>query len=248
VYSKSAGLRPLGVRFLPRSPCFQAVAEDRNPLCDPFRTLTVPSALLCRVLLPFLRLPRHRTRSWSYVYPSAALASAALRQKYRPNQATTCTCDVGCECRVRRCLPGLPPSGTCARLDRTTKATCQAVLGRQISSPHCRRTALPASRSSRHRHVVCRLALASSLFPKRRQPQINFLADSLAGLGLVTPRSSRDICEKERARLKRAHHIIRYEAYVECSCGFKGRSHNHACRKCGAKIDFRFASAFESMN
>jgi len=48
-------------------------------------------------------------------------------------------------------------------------------------------------------------------FPKRREPQVNFLADSLAGVGLVTPRRSRDICEQERAAEKRAHHIIRYE-------------------------------------
>ena len=75
-------------------------------------------------------------------------------------------------------------------------------------------------------------------FPKRPEAQINFLADSLAGLGYVSPRSSRDICQKQRTREKRAHHILRYEFHVECSCGFKGRSNNHACRQCGAKIDF----------
>jgi hypothetical protein len=37
-------------------------------------------------------------------------------------------------------------------------------------------------------------------FPKRRSPRINFLADSLAGVGCVAPRRSRDICEEERAR------------------------------------------------
>ena len=58
-------------------------------------------------------------------------------------------------------------------------------------------------------------------FPKRRDAQINFLADSLAGLGYVAPRSSRDICQKDRAREKRAHHIIRYEFYVECSSASK---------------------------
>ena len=45
-------------------------------------------------------------------------------------------------------------------------------------------------------------------FPKRREAQIKFLADSLAGLGSVTPRTSRDICEKGRAKQKqigRAH-------------------------------------------
>jgi hypothetical protein len=81
-------------------------------------------------------------------------------------------------------------------------------------------------------------------FPKRPDAQINFLADSLAGLGYVAPRSSRDICQKERAREKRAHHIIRYEFHIECSCGFKGLSRDHACRKCGAEIDFGFSPAF----
>jgi hypothetical protein len=74
-------------------------------------------------------------------------------------------------------------------------------------------------------------------FPKRPEAQINFLADSLAGLGYVSPRSSRDICQNERTREKRAHHILRYEFHIECSCGFKGRSRNHACPHCGAKID-----------
>jgi len=83
-------------------------------------------------------------------------------------------------------------------------------------------------------------------FPKRRQPRINFLADSLAGVGRVAPRRSRDICEEERAKAKRAHHIICYEFYVECSCGHKGRSRNHACPKCGATIDFGFGSIFGS--
>jgi len=77
-------------------------------------------------------------------------------------------------------------------------------------------------------------------FPKRRDAQIGFLADSLAGLGDVTPRSSRDICQKERARERRAHRILRWEVYVECSCGFKGRSRDLACRKCGTGIDFGF--------
>jgi hypothetical protein len=73
-------------------------------------------------------------------------------------------------------------------------------------------------------------------FPKRKQARINFLADSLGSLGLVSPRRSRDICAEERAREKRTHHIIRYEYYVECSCGYEGRSLNHECAKCGAPI------------
>ena len=80
--------------------------------------------------------------------------------------------------------------------------------------------------------------LSDRRFPKRREAQIKFIADSLAGLGYVAPRSSRDICQRERARRKRAHHILRYEVYIECSCGFKGHSYNRACPKCGAQIDF----------
>jgi len=74
-------------------------------------------------------------------------------------------------------------------------------------------------------------------FPKQsRKAQINFLADSIGAHGTVTPRSSRDICEKERARMKRTHRILRYEFWIECSCGYKGRSLNRACPKCEAEI------------
>ena len=85
-------------------------------------------------------------------------------------------------------------------------------------------------------------------FPERRKAQINFLADSLAGVGWITPRYSRDLCEKERAKQKRATYIIRYEVYVECSCGYKGLSRAHACPKCEAKIEFEFASVFHALS
>jgi hypothetical protein len=75
-------------------------------------------------------------------------------------------------------------------------------------------------------------------FPERPEPQINFLADSLAGLGRVRPRRSRDICAEERTKEgpKSPHNIIRKEFYIECECGFKGPARDDACRKCGAKI------------
>ncbi len=73
-------------------------------------------------------------------------------------------------------------------------------------------------------------------FPKLRKAQVNFMADSLAGLGLVSPRRSRDICAEERARVKRAHHIIRWEFYIECSCGYNGHSQDHACPECCASV------------
>jgi hypothetical protein len=79
--------------------------------------------------------------------------------------------------------------------------------------------------------------LREPTFPRqRKKAQVNFLADSLAGLGAVTPRRSRDICAAERSKEKEAHHILRYEYYVECSCGYQGPSRDHGCPSCGAKI------------
>lgn len=90
-------------------------------------------------------------------------------------------------------------------------------------------------------------------FPKLPKAQINFLADSLAGLGRVAPRRSRDISSEEREKEKRAHHIIRYEFYIECSCGHRGQSRDHACPKCGTRINFGinnlgFNTVFSSEN
>jgi hypothetical protein len=82
-------------------------------------------------------------------------------------------------------------------------------------------------------------------FPKRkREAQINFLSDSIAGYGRVTPRTSRDICERERARIKKVYRILRYEFYIECSCGYNGHSLNHACPHCEAAIEFVPDSSF----
>lgn len=76
-------------------------------------------------------------------------------------------------------------------------------------------------------------------FPKKRtEAQTIFLAESLAARGDVSPRTSRDICAKERRReeAKSHHHIIRHDFYIECSCGYKGPARDNACRKCGAEI------------
>jgi hypothetical protein len=77
-------------------------------------------------------------------------------------------------------------------------------------------------------------------FPKRPKAQIGFLAESLAGRPKVEFRTSRDICVKERAkqRARSPYKIIRYEFRIECECGYKGFSRDHACRKCGAGIPF----------
>jgi len=79
-------------------------------------------------------------------------------------------------------------------------------------------------------------------FPRSRQARINFLADSLAALGAVSPRRSRDICEEMRAihRRKTRYKILRREYYIECSCGYKGPARNDACPKCGAEISASF--------
>jgi len=83
-------------------------------------------------------------------------------------------------------------------------------------------------------------------FPKsRREAQINFLADSLGGQGVVTPRSSRDICARERTRIQNAHHVIRYEVWIECSCGYKGRARNLACPKCEAEVPLNWNSGLD---
>jgi hypothetical protein len=69
-------------------------------------------------------------------------------------------------------------------------------------------------------------------FPRvRSEAQIQFLADSLGAQGLVTPRRSREICAKERTKVK--HVIVRKEYYIECSCGYNGPALDGACRDCG---------------
>ncbi len=84
-------------------------------------------------------------------------------------------------------------------------------------------------------------------FPKhKREAQINFLSDSIAAYGVVTPRSSRDICERERARANQVHRIVCYEFYIECSCGYTGHSLHHACPICGAEIQFNTNSTVDA--
>lgn len=68
-------------------------------------------------------------------------------------------------------------------------------------------------------------------FPKRREPQINYLADSLAALGWVRPKRSRETVAqevaKERTRLK--HRVLRREFYIECTCGYQGPAYKGRC-------------------
>ena len=80
--------------------------------------------------------------------------------------------------------------------------------------------------------------LKEATFPQRPRSMQRFIADSAAALGDVTARRSRDICAQERLAKKRAHHILRYEFFVECSCGYQGHSRDHGCPDCGTKIEF----------
>jgi len=84
---------------------------------------------------------------------------------------------------------------------------------------------------SPHHASLVLTVLREPKFPKRRQARINFLADSLAGLGSVTPRTSRDICARERAkdRAKQRHRIVRREFYIECTCGYQGPAYEGKC-------------------
>lgn len=73
-------------------------------------------------------------------------------------------------------------------------------------------------------------------FPRRPKPQIHFFADCLAACGRVAPRRSKDICDEYRKVFISKHHIIRHEYWVQCSCGYRGISTDHRCRKCYAPI------------
>lgn len=73
--------------------------------------------------------------------------------------------------------------------------------------------------------------LGEPKFPKRPEPQINFLADSLAGRSWISPRTSRDICQRERK--KKVNYIIRQDYYIECTCRYKGPALHGKCPKCG---------------
>ncbi len=82
-----------------------------------------------------------------------------------------------------------------------------------------------------HSELILRIR-SDPKFPRARSTsQINFLADSLAGQGLVTPRRAREICAEERAKKK--YFIVRREYYIECSCGYQGPAMDGACRDCG---------------
>jgi len=68
-------------------------------------------------------------------------------------------------------------------------------------------------------------------FPVRQATQINFLADSLAGLNALKPRRARDIVAEGMAQLcaRQKHRTIRREFYIECTCGYEGPTYKGKC-------------------
>lgn len=96
-----------------------------------------------------------------------------------------------------------------------------------------------------HAHIILKV-IREGRFPKRRNAQIGFIADSLAGMLAVSPRRARDICAKERARerAKSPYKIIRHEFYIECECGYKGPARDNACRRCKTEIPLSLEDLF----
>ena len=72
-------------------------------------------------------------------------------------------------------------------------------------------------------------------FPKKTSTQKKFFAESLAGMGWVSVRRSRDICAEGRKEKRKKHKIIRQEYYIECTCGYEGPAKDGACPECGTR-------------
>jgi hypothetical protein len=99
--------------------------------------------------------------------------------------------------------------------------------------------------------LLCRQGLLLSVlrdrqFPKRsREAQEQFIADSLAALGQISIRRSRDIVQRERSAGKKQGKILRREFYIECSCGYQGPAYQNSCPDCGAAVSYLdFATGF----
>lgn len=99
--------------------------------------------------------------------------------------------------------------------------------------------------------LLCKPGLLLSVlcdrqFPQKdRDAQEQFIADSLAALGQVSIRRSRDIVQRDRSARKKRGKILRREFYIECSCKYEGPAYKDACPQCGAEVSYLdFASGF----
>ena len=97
-----------------------------------------------------------------------------------------------------------------------------------------------------HKPGMLRQIIMDKKFPTlNRDAQEQFLADSLAALGQVSIRRSRDIIQENRSALNKQGTILRREFYIECSCGYTGPALNDACPRCRAEVPYLdFASGF----
>jgi hypothetical protein len=137
--------------------------------------------------------------------------------------------------------PGVIRSEIVGRADnyRGTFSNIWGTVGKQLLQAKSKEDVIKAFESEAHYKSefvsIAGLILKvvrEKKFPKTQEAQINFLADSLAGRGRISPRRSRDICEAERKKPR--NYIIRQEFYIECSCGYEGPAYKKACPKCGA--------------
>ena len=71
-------------------------------------------------------------------------------------------------------------------------------------------------------------------FPKKEATMPGFFGDCLAGMGKVSPRTSRDLTLKERR--KNRFRITRRDSYIECSCGYEGIAWYGSCPECGTEL------------
>ncbi len=100
----------------------------------------------------------------------------------------------------------------------------------------------------RNRFAPIRFSLVEKMrtdpkFPKTVKAQIRFIGDSLAALGRVAPRTSRDICAE--GRKEERHMIIRQDYYIECTCGYEGPAKHGACPGCGARAGILSPQVFQ---
>ncbi len=82
-------------------------------------------------------------------------------------------------------------------------------------------------------------------FPRKTEKQKTFFADSLAALGRVSPRRSRDICAE--GRKKKRYTIIRQDYYIECTCGYEGPAKHGSCPGCGARAGILSPQVFQDL-
>lgn len=176
--------------------------------------------------------------------------SALVKKVEKDQKLTRKALDAVSEKRPRGPRPTLPPSEIAGRAEDFAIALGQLWelhLWPRLSSAHTpteverafREGVSPYEQTFAGLDSLVFQVLREPTFPKKGRSQSRFLAESLAGLGMVSPRRSRDICAEEREKARGESRILKFEFYIECSCRFKGHSIDKKCPKCGAKIEVK---------